>query len=173
MHSACELISFDAFHVEASRALHRVQRTPHASAKCGNSSNCNCRRGLQTHGGLTPAALDSDVRSCIAKIAFLRQTCALRNKSGGRKPPVGNETPLQSTTAHPRRHACVQPGAAGVSQPWFGQRARKRVSGTLRTTFVLPNHGGLMPAAPVRPFVGRGTMLDSRGTASVWRATVG
>jgi hypothetical protein len=180
--------------------------------------------------------------------------------------PVGNETPLQSTTAHRRRHACVQPGAAGVSQPWFGQRACKCLSSTLRTTFILPSHGGLTPAAldsdvrlciaksvfssadvrtarqergalaprgfanaltsafpahygqrspdhnragltygtvvrpcgscramlafcgiafelpshggltPAalrRPFVGRGTMRDSRGTASVWRATVG
>jgi hypothetical protein len=27
-----------------------------------NPSHCNCRRGLQTHGGLTPAALD---RMCV------------------------------------------------------------------------------------------------------------
>jgi hypothetical protein len=56
------------------------------------------------------------------KSFFRRQTCASQHKSGGRKPPVGNETPLQSTTAHLRRLAHVHPGAAGVSQPWYAKR---------------------------------------------------
>jgi hypothetical protein len=40
-----------------------------------------------THGGLTPAAL-VNVRLCIGKIVFSRQTFATQYKSGGRKPPV-------------------------------------------------------------------------------------
>jgi hypothetical protein len=56
------------------------------------------------------------------KSFFRRQTFALQHKSGGRKPPVGNKTPLQGTTAHLRRLARVHPGAAGVSQPWYGKR---------------------------------------------------
>jgi hypothetical protein len=38
-----------------------VACTPDANSKRGNSSHCVCRRGLQTHGGLTPAA---PVRAC-------------------------------------------------------------------------------------------------------------
>jgi hypothetical protein len=50
------------------------------------------------------------------------------NKSGGRKPPVGNKTPLQIATVHIRRAACVQPGAAGVSQPWSRETHLQRLA---------------------------------------------
>jgi hypothetical protein len=84
--------------------------------------------GVTNHGGLTPGALD---RMCVCasqKAVFHGRTIVQQSraggvKSGGRKPPVANETPLQSTTAHPRRHAWVQPRAGGVSPPWFGKRA--------------------------------------------------
>ena len=57
------------------------------------------------------------------KSFFRRQTFALQHKKRGASAPVENITPLQVATAHQRRYACVQPGAAGVSQPWFRKRA--------------------------------------------------
>jgi hypothetical protein len=68
--------------------------------------NCNCV--TRTHGGLTPAALVK-VRFCIAKIVILSADGRRnRTKSGGRKPPVGNKTPLQIATAFLQPSACVR-----------------------------------------------------------------
>jgi hypothetical protein len=129
-----------------------VGRIRRAGSRRRNSSHCNCKRGLQTHGGLTPAALgaacDGRVgmcaelssqarfsshggltpaaldRMCVCvsqKSFFRRQTCASRNKSGGRKPPVG-------CTPH-----------AG---------SRRRNSPHCRCGLGLQTHGGLTDAAP-------------------------
>jgi hypothetical protein len=49
------------------------------------------------------------------------------NKSGGRKPPVGNKTPLQIATAYLRRYA---PAAAVVAAAWPGVANRNRFSAT-------------------------------------------
>jgi len=65
-----------------------VEGTPQASSRARNSLHCRCRRGLQNHGGLTPAAL-VNVRSYIAKIVILSADGRRnRTQSGGRKPPV-------------------------------------------------------------------------------------
>jgi hypothetical protein len=47
-------------------------------------------------------------------------------KSGWRKPALRNVARSQMENAFPRRHSRVQPGAAGVSQPWFGTRTCNR-----------------------------------------------
>jgi hypothetical protein len=75
-----------------------------------------------THGGFTPAALcgGAFVHRKNRFFAGKRSHC---NTRGGRKPPVENITPLHIATADQRRYACLQPGAAGVSQPWFRKRA--------------------------------------------------
>jgi hypothetical protein len=82
--------------------------------------------------GMLPPAARVNVRSCWTK----RASCTER--------------------------ASVQPGAAGVSQPWFRKRAcssntamvarRRPVSGLCTNTvaIALPYHGGLTPAAPDR-----------------------
>jgi hypothetical protein len=113
---------------------------PHPRRADGRHSSVVCRRspndarflqysvGITSHGGLTPAAL-VNVRSHIAKIVISSSiviSSAIERRatrSGGRKPPVENITPLQIAIAHQRRCACMQPGAAGVSQPWFRKRA--------------------------------------------------
>jgi hypothetical protein len=114
---------------------------------------CGTAFDSPNHGGLTPAAL-VNVRSCIAQIVFYRQTFALQRKSGGRKPPVGNKTPLQIATVHIRRAAYVQPVAAGVSQPWCGSGAcpgKRNHTAKIarRCRCVFRYHGGLTPAALV------------------------
>jgi hypothetical protein len=109
-----------------------------------------------THGGLTPVsgrkrpqlqlryshprrahARRSWERAFVhRKNRFFAGKRSLCNKSGGRKPPVGNKTPMQIATVHIRRAACVQPGAAGVSQPWFREthlQRQHRTSGTRAT----------------------------------------
>jgi hypothetical protein len=54
----------------------------------GNPAHCRCRRGLQPHGGLTPAASG---RMCVCasqKSFFRRRTFAPRNtRAGGVSPP--------------------------------------------------------------------------------------
>ncbi len=136
------------------RAMHSV----HANAKCGNSSHCNCRRGLQTHGGLTPAAL-VNVRLSIGNgtLCSARTSCS---ESGRRKPTVENVRDCTGV-GEPRRanarRSCERAfvhrknrffdgrrshrntRAGGVSPPWFRKRAYKRVSSTLRTTFARPH----------------------------------
>jgi hypothetical protein len=47
-------------------------------------------------------------------------------KSGWRKPALRNVARSQMENAFPRRHSRVQPGAVGVSQPWFGTRTCNR-----------------------------------------------
>jgi hypothetical protein len=82
---------------------------------------------LTYHGGLTPAAL-VNLRSCIAKIVILSADGRRsRNKSGGRKPPVGNKTPLQIATAYLRRYA---PAVAVLSGAWPGVANCNRFSAT-------------------------------------------
>jgi hypothetical protein len=49
-----------------------------------------------SHGGLTPAAL-VNMRSPIAKIAFLPADARTATRSGGRKPPVDYENALATT----------------------------------------------------------------------------
>jgi hypothetical protein len=84
-----------------------------------NPSNCNCRRGLQTHGGLTPAAL-VNVRLCIAKRDFPRTNDRAAIKSGGRKPPVARiGSRLQCTPNPVRRTTTGESRAGGVSPPWL------------------------------------------------------
>ena len=58
--------------------------------------HCICRHRLQYHGGLTPAAL-VNMRSPIAKIAFLPADARTATRSGGRKPPVDYENALATT----------------------------------------------------------------------------
>jgi hypothetical protein len=152
--------------------------TRYANSKRGNPMYCNCRRGLQTHGGLTPAALEN-VRLFIAKtVSFERMLVVPAPRAGGRKPPVVSLHAMPTVigphtvggfpsnrprvcvnvSAEPRRaHArrscerafvqrecrfslrtnVVQPGAAGVSQPWE----------TNSGASALHYPGGLTPAA--------------------------
>jgi hypothetical protein len=147
-----------------------------ANSKRRNSSHCNCRRGLQTHGGLTDAApgaacdgrvgmcaeLSSQVRFtnhgaltpaaldrmcvCVSQNRFFcRQTCAPRNKSGGRKPPWGA---VRVRTHRPRR--TPGEGAEGVRPPWgaFDVNSKRRNSSHCNCKRGLQTHGGLTPAAP-------------------------
>jgi hypothetical protein len=72
--------------------------------------------------GLRPP-LFVGVRSCIAKIVFSPANIRTPTQERGASAPVENITPLQVAIAHQRRYACVQPRAAGVSQPWFRKRA--------------------------------------------------
>jgi hypothetical protein len=102
-----------------------VDVIPHSNSQRGSASHCICRRGLQTHGGLTPAApvcaCGEDVRvwgrivvaptlprprraharrSCARACAYRknRHVCGKRTpctRSGGRQPPVVREPCLQ------------------------------------------------------------------------------
>jgi hypothetical protein len=102
--------------------------------------------GSRNHGGLTPAAL-VNVRSCIAKIVFSPANVRTAPTAGGVSPPWETKhrcksqshicdemrlrrllllllgPVLQIPTAFLQRPACVQPGAAGVNQPWFRKHA--------------------------------------------------
>ncbi len=114
--------------------------------------------GSPIHGGLTPAA-PVHVRVCTAngvgaseKSFFRRQTFAPQYKSGGRKPPVGNETShgLMSTCAGNRsavhetqeRGALAPRGVFSACEPAYGNPAHCRCKRGLYT------HGGLTSAAP-------------------------
>jgi hypothetical protein len=88
--------------------------------------HCICRHRLQYHGGLTPAAL-VNMRSPIAKIAFLPADARTATRSGGRQPPVDYENALATgrrRTVRPRPHCvrntrpiavCVSPCSASSS----------------------------------------------------------
>jgi hypothetical protein len=53
-----------------------------ANSKPGNWSHCNCRRGLPSHGGLTPAA-PVNVRSSVAeRCSILRCSVGITNHGG-------------------------------------------------------------------------------------------
>jgi hypothetical protein len=118
----------------------------HANSKRRNSSHWNCRRGLQTHGGLTPAALGcvDDTRrtlrhsprtgrvmrttaglrppllvTCVRASQtsfFRRQTLARQHKSGGRQPPVECTQRTRTRSAEIRRIGI----ADGVYKPTAG-----------------------------------------------------
>jgi hypothetical protein len=93
----------------------------HANSKRRNSSHWNCRRGLQTHGGLTPAAL-AKVRasqtSFFSPASFFRRTSAHQHKSGGRQPPVECTQRMRTRSAEIRRIGI----ADGVYKPTAGSR---------------------------------------------------
>jgi hypothetical protein len=109
--------------------------------------------GSPTHGGLTPAA-PANVRLCIANGALCseRTSCT---RSGWRKPAVVSEPRLQKRN----RDSLVTTTG----------RSLKRNA----VASVLPNHGGLTPAAPGFAFASRWTMFDSRRAASAPRPTAG
>jgi hypothetical protein len=139
--------------------------------------HCICRHRLQYHGGLTLAAL-VNMRSPIAKIAFLPADARTATRSGGRQPPVVRQPCLQGRfrTRSPRP-SHRQPGAGGVSPPWITKtRLQRRSPNTRETADAAPenliaiaaaritarllrfailltcassSHGGLTPAALV------------------------
>jgi hypothetical protein len=130
--------------------------------------------GLPNHGGLTPAA-HANVRLCIANGALCseRTSCT---RSGWRKPAVGNtgmlarEKRISATTlAHAAKSGWREP--AVVSEPRLQKRNRDSpVTTTGRSlkrnavASVLPNHGGLTPAALDFVFASRRARFDSRCT---------
>jgi hypothetical protein len=63
-----------------------VECAPHTSSRRRNSSHRRRTCDLQTHGGLTPAAL-VHVRSCIAKIVFSPANVRSATRAGGVSPP--------------------------------------------------------------------------------------
>jgi hypothetical protein len=74
------------------------------------------------------------------------------------RPDTGGLT-VAALVAHPTRRRkspisqathVEQPGAAGVSQPWFPKRNCTLIHGTLRRTLHLPTHGGLRSPLLVR-----------------------
>jgi hypothetical protein len=146
--------------VFADRRAHRNTRAggvspPWRQSACeletGNSAHCHCRRGLHTHGGLTPAALVS-VRLCS------------ENSAGASK---------KSFFAGKRSHRNTRAG--GVSPPWR-QSACELETGNSAHCHCrrgLHTHGGLTPAALGCVFDSRWTMFDSRGTPFGSRATAG
>jgi hypothetical protein len=131
--------------------------------------------GSPNHGGLTPAAL-MNVRLCIADGALCseRTSCT---RSGWREPAVGNtgmlagEKRISATTlAHAAKSGWREP--AVVSEPRLQKRNRDSpVTTTGRSlkrnavASVLPNHGGLTPAAPYCVLATFHTMFDSRRAA--------
>jgi hypothetical protein len=133
--------------------------------------------GIANHGGLTNGAPD---RMCVCasqKAVFHGRTIAQQSRAGGVSPPwnglraCARETrkfialPLQTRFTNPRRAHARRSSPSVCRSPNDARFSRYSVGVT--------NHGGLTPAAPVRPFVGRGTILDFRGTALVSRTTAG
>jgi folate-dependent phosphoribosylglycinamide formyltransferase PurN len=103
-----------------------VEGTPHASSRARNSPHCRCRRGLHTHGGLTPAALVS--------VSHGRRTVRDFRGTALGSPDHGGLTPaalvnLRSCTAKIvfwPANVRTATGAGGVSPPWdvLGMRTR-------------------------------------------------
>jgi hypothetical protein len=63
----------------------------HHRRSCGQSRSCLCKDVSTPTAGSRPP-LFFGVRLCVEKTVFRRRTFAPQRKSGGRKPPVGNET---------------------------------------------------------------------------------
>jgi hypothetical protein len=97
-----------------------VQYLPHANSKRANSPHCRRRRGLQPTAGLRPPLL----RMCVSasRIALYAANTRRATKSGWREPAVGSITSLQLENARFCQHPCAPTRAAGVGQPWYGQR---------------------------------------------------
>jgi hypothetical protein len=100
--------------------------------------------------GLTPPALVLQCERLPAKKRYLRCTDAHPTRSGGCQPAVGCIVPRgQCTASNVRRVTTVQPGAAGVSPPWFGFALATATAYFRLSAFVrhdrFPHHGGLTP----------------------------
>ena len=96
--------------------------------------------GSPNHGGLTPAAL-VNLRSCIEKIVFCRQTFALQQERGA-SAPRGMFSVCELETWKP---------SALPLQTWFPTSGRlASVAGRKRPQLQLryQTHGGMTPAAP-------------------------
>jgi|GEM_PF-5896980 len=120
--------------------------------------NAACRYAVSTRFAAFPAHTPCNTRH-VHRRSTLGSSLLLLPATACCPPPLLQTCVLAGQNAHPRRLASVQPGAAGVSQPWFRKHAcssntamvaRRRPVGGLCTNTVaiaLPYHGGLTPAA--------------------------
>jgi hypothetical protein len=132
----------------------------HANSKRRNSSHWNCRRGLQTHGGLTPAA-PGTVRQCIANIVFSPADVRTPTQERGASAPRGaNKRECNGNPhTHRRRSAdewrsCLPmricPPTAGLRPPLLVLcvRASQKALFHRRTIVLQPRAGGVSPSWP-------------------------
>jgi hypothetical protein len=78
--------------------------------------HCICRHRLQYHGGLTLAAL-VNMRSPIAKIAFLPADARTATRSGGRQPPWFGNRACKGDSAHVHHDRRTDNQERGASAP--------------------------------------------------------
>jgi hypothetical protein len=118
-----------------------------------NSSHCNCRRGLLTHGGLTPAAPDR-MRVCASqKSLFAGRRAHRETRAGGVSPPWGtfdaNSKPGNWSHCNCKRGLPSHGGLTPAAPVNVRSSVAERCS-ILRCSVGITNHGGLTNAAPDR-----------------------
>jgi hypothetical protein len=154
--------------------------------------NAACRCTVSTRFAAFPAHTPCNTRH-VHRRSTLGSSLLLLPATACCPPPLLRERAfVLQKRASATTSASVQPGAAGVSQPWFRKRAcssntamvaRRRPVGGLCTNTVaiaLPYHGGLTPAALVtgcafvhrknRFFAGRRAHCETRagGVSPPW-----
>jgi hypothetical protein len=168
--------------------------TPRAGSRRRNPPHSRCGPGLQTHGGLTLAALgaacDGRVRMCAelsSQARFVeprradarRSWCCVRRSCGDVRGIVLAGAILGPRRADARRSWWrYSPNAnrtdlqvrfvshGGLTPAALGAACdgRVRMCAELSSQVRFVSHGGLMGAALVRPFASRRTVLVSCGT---------
>jgi hypothetical protein len=121
----------------------RGTHSSHANSKRRNSSHCNCRRGLQTHGGLTPAA-PGNVRSCIAKGVISPANDRAATQERGASAPRGRpscETQRTGETQAPLAIASAHPTNCGSRQPPVALINANATAIRIHTVGGLPTNG--------------------------------